>query len=72
METHIDHAWLLMRGHVQSETRLHSGELGVQTVVGDGIASMHGRTMKEMALLGRHCIVLVLIDSRLEHVVYKF
>ena len=27
--------------------------------------------MKEMALLGRHCIVLVLIYSRLEHLVQK-
>ena len=28
MEAHMDHAWLMMRSHVQGEIRVHLGELG--------------------------------------------
>ena len=31
----MDHAWLMMRSHVQGETWVHSGELGAVEVGGD-------------------------------------
>ena len=31
----MDHAWLLMHSHAQTETRLHSGELGAAQVEAD-------------------------------------
>ena len=35
METHMDHAWLMMRSHAKGETRVRSGELGAVEVGGD-------------------------------------